>query len=577
MTANNLEAVKKIIRGVNNKWIIFDYHAKNPDYHSDNYNFLKSDVLLGYFYKMGIYKTEEIEEYFTSNDYVENFNRVHFVDKAVQIFVSAVNQKKEVVVFSDYDVDGINSALYISKFLDSLGYSNGFHYHVLINERKYDYGVNKFVLSEMLKYKDALILIMDSGTTYCKAMIDLLNHGHDVIVIDHHEPSQECFIRGIADEYPNFAIINPKVGSEVEYYHYASTGVLVYYFVQNVIKYLQNKPKNKLHTDLPALSIISDYMKWTKSNMTLIKDLYEMIHSKNTNPIYVRALQGKNVSFDSFHKDLSFVLVPMINSMGRMNKAGDAFYMMYEILTDTKADVEKVYQYFDMVNSQRKSIQNQEKNKIESFIKSKYGNNLPNFLLINIYGMDRGILSSLAANIAGQYGKPVMLLTLKNNKWDGSARAPRYLDNFLNTVRELREPYLMANGHQSAFGVSISRLEESYLMQIESKINKNIESYKQILDPKIDEIIGEIKDANDVREIMDNIHLFVPSNFLNRATYMVSNYTLDGKYLKIDGEKYLCVFENSYVYMNQDHHPALVVRPTILKDEPGFIITDTIF
>ena len=577
---NSDTVIAEVIRGVNQKWLIFDYDVKNLAFHRDNVDFLKSDVLLGFFYKNKMYETDQIEAFFSNINYVEEFSRVHFVDKAVQILYNALVSKKHIVVFSDYDVDGINSAAHMAKFLDSIGYVIDFDYTIIINERKYGYDINSYVFERMKHHDGALIIVLDSGTSACYQITRLLHSGKDVIVIDHHEPSTDCFIQAIAKEYPNFAIVNPKAGSDVSYYDSSPTAVLVYYFLEY---FCSKHPilcinfESEKYLDIFSTPIISDYMRWNAVNKSLVNLLYNAFEKKSVNSLYKRIIKDVNISAESFHKELSFRLVPMINAMGRYNEAGEAFYMMYGAIASDSYDIERAYSKLEIVNNRRKQEQTEYKEKINNFIKNKYRGNIPNFVIINLPHVDRGLLSNLAGSVASQIGRPIFLVTLVDGKWEGSGRAPRHLDRFLDILRDnITDQALRVNGHQSAFGVSIKNTDEQYLLDLEKRISDVLEPYKLVLDPNVGELDGEIKNAKDVRDIIDNIHLFIPANHQNKSAYLVRNYQLNNNHIIIDGEKYPYYMENYRVYLSNEHNMDLIVRPTLINGAPGFIVIDSV-
>jgi len=571
---------KNVIRGVNQKWLIYDYDVKNMAFHRDNIDFLKSDVLLGYFYKNKIYETDQIKAFFSKINYVEEFSKVHFVDKAAQILYNAIINKKYILIFSDYDVDGINSATYMAKFLDSIGYVIDFDFTVLMNERRYGYDINSYAFERMKEHDRALIIVLDSGTSACYQITKLLHAGNDVIVIDHHEPSKDCFIQAIASEYPNFAIVNPKAGSDVSYYDSSPTAVLVYYFLEHFCSkhpILSMNFESEKYLDIFSTPIISDYMRWNAVNKSLIDILYNAFETKNVNNLYKRIIKDSIISVESFHKELSFRLVPMLNAMGRYNEAEEAFSMMYGTIASDSYDIERAYSKLETVNNKRKLEQSEYKEKINTFIKNKYRGNIPNFVIINLPHIDRGLLSNLAGSVANQIGRPIFLVTLIDGKWEGSGRAPRHLDGFLDILRHnIPDQALRVNGHQSAFGVSIKNTDEQYLLDLEKRISDVLEPYKAVLDPNANELDGEIKNAKDVRDIMDNIHLFVPANHQNKPAYMISNYRLNNNQIIIDGEKYPYYMENYRVYLNSEQDMSLIVRPTLINGTPGFVVIDSV-
>ncbi len=375
------------------------------------------------------------------------------MDSAVKRIYAAIVNNEKILVFGDFDTDGITATAILVEFLRYTGASVSYHIPHRIKE---GYSIHPFHISDSLLPENTnLIITVDCGSSSHDAVKTANEAGIDVIITDHHN---------ISESIPEAcAVINPKQHdclSGVD--DLAGVGV-AFYLIISLRKHLrdmqfwQEKPEPNLKKicDLIALGTIADMVPLVEENRILTRTGIEIINS-NRRP-GIKALCNlcgiKNSSVDG--EDISFKLAPLLNASGRMAHAKVAVELL---LTKDKTTAEKIAKALIDMNLERRELEQRAFDEIVFFLqKNQHFLNMNALILSDnraANGWHPGVIGIVAARLVRKYHKPVILIAVTNGIGKGSGRSIPGYDIYegLKTCSDLLAAF---GGHSMAAGLTI--------------------------------------------------------------------------------------------------------------------------
>ncbi len=369
--------------------------------------------------------------------------------KAVERIVAAVEKQEKVLIFGDYDVDGVTGTTLLLEFLLTLGADASFY---LPDRFREGYGLNReYILQRAVPDNVRLIITVDCGISSVEAIRTANDHNIDVIVTDHHE---------IPEELPDaFAILNPKQSDcSFPFRMFAGVGV-VFYFVLALRKHLRDKgfwanrtePNLKNVCDLVALGTVADIVPILKENRILVKAGIEVLDSgirPGMNALKeVSGLAGSDLNT----WDIAFKLAPRINAAGRLVKATAGI----ELLTASDRDTAlPVAHFLNETNSRRQRIEKEILNEAIRLLESNPPHLRQKSIVLCGEGWNEGVIGIVASKLVGRYHRPVVLISVKNGTGKGSARSISGF-NLYEGLKECAEYLDKYGGHEAAAGLSL--------------------------------------------------------------------------------------------------------------------------
>ncbi len=405
----------------------------------------------------GISSPEETRQFFASEP---SSNGLHspFLLKDMDIVVDrikrAARNKERVLIFGDYDVDGITSSALLYDMLNRLGIDTENYIPHRLNE---GYGLNSEI-AEYAKLRGiSLIIAVDCGIT-AYSEVEILNHiGIDVIIVDHHEP--------IADELPNaLAIINPKrKGCSYPFKHLAAVGLvakLVYALLGDITQEV---------LDLSAIGTIADVVPLHGENRVLVKAGLPGLSNTNNKGLAalmdITKIKGKPLS--SFH--IGFVLGPRINASGRMGAADKALSLFLS------KDINEAYfiaRELERYNQQRQRIQREVVRQAMEIVEEEVDFKEHKVIVLSKEGWHKGVIGIAASKITDKYYRPTIIISIKDGIGTASARSIKgfHIHKALSMCSEYLEHF---GGHEGAAGLTI---KEDNIDIFRNMINKVADS-----------------------------------------------------------------------------------------------------
>lgn len=362
-------------------------------------------------------------------------------DKAVDRILYAINNKQKILVFGDYDVDGITSSALMMLCLVPLGADINF----FLPHRVHDgYGLSTKVVERAKQNKYDLIITVDNGITAFEPADKAKELGIDLIITDHH--------RQHATVPDAFAIINPNQDA-CPYPYKKLAGVGVIFKVLSLVY-------EKLGKELPAkvyelllLGTVADVVPLTGENRFWVRHGLTQVNKTESYALKVLKQNAKVIKPLLSSTDIGFSITPQINALGRLEdpRQGVKF-----LIGADKKETEYVGAVLLELNEARKEIERSIYNDVVKKIESKEIDvDNENIILAASNNWPPGVIGLVASRLVGTYGKPTLLFHLtKEGIAKGSCRSiPAF--NMFDALQANKNLLKTFGGHSAAAGLAL--------------------------------------------------------------------------------------------------------------------------
>lgn len=481
-----------------------------------------SEVLARILVNREITKEEGVKVFLepTRNDFYDPL-LLPDMKKAVDRIIKAIETKEKVVIFGDYDVDGITSVTVLKKFLKERGLETGYY---IPNRLEEGYGLNQNAIEKIKEEKYTLMITVDCGISSINEIEECNKLGIQTIITDHHEQ---------AEKIPNaYAVVDAKrKDNQYPFRELAGVGV-VFKLIQAISKELGLEDKEYLkYLDIVAIGTISDIVPLVDENRVIAKlglRLVEMTRNIGLKEL-INTLGYSKIDSNT----ISFGVAPRINACGRMGHQEEALKLF---LTDNIVEAKDITRNLNKYNTER---QEKEKEILRQALEELENEDLENKSTIVLGGDNwyHGVIGIVASKITESFFKPTILIDFEDGEGKGSGRSiPGFdLHEALNYSSEHLEKF---GGHAMAVGLTIKKEEfENFKSKFEeiAKI-KNVKQIQPII--KIDSQITR-KDFNF--ETIKEIKKLEPFGEKNeRPKFLYKNLKInsiralsEGKHLKL--------------------------------------------
>ena len=413
---------------------------------------------------------------------------------AVERLNLAIARKERIMVYGDYDVDGVTSVALVYRFISR--YYNNIDYYIP-DRYEEGYGVSKRGIDYAAETGVRLIIVLDCGIKAVEEITYAKECGIDFIICDHHVPDEVL--------PPAVAILNPKRrDNHYPYTHLSGCGVgfkfMQAFAADNGIEF------NRLHEllDLCAVSIASDIVPVTGENRILA---YHGLRRLNSNPsiglqaiVEVCGLADRELTMN----DIIFRIGPRINASGRMQNGKEAVQLLVENDYSTALDQAS---HINLYNEARKDLDRKMTEQATEQVSAMKGLEERRGIVIYNEEWHKGIIGIVASRVTEQYYRPAVVLTRSGDMATGSARSVTGFDVYkaVQSCADLLENF---GGHTYAAGLTL-RVENV------PEFSRRFEAYvaEHILDeqtqPSLD--ITAVLDFNEVDfEFYKQLRKFAP-------------------------------------------------------------------
>jgi len=383
------------------------------------------------------------------------------MDKAVNRILTAKELKEKIIIYGDYDVDGITATSILYLFLRSIGLEAVYYIPDRVDE---GYGISEAAVEYLCENFFDLMITVDCGISakdrveQIKESLEKQGRKMDIIITDHHQPD--------IDNLPDaLALINPHLPYSAYPFDKLCGAGVAFKLVQALCGRLNLGDEYFKYIDLACLGTVADIVELTGENRVIVQIGLRKIQ-KSPNPgiqALLNVVELKSAGIDAFK--LAFILAPRINAAGRMGDASRAV----ELFTSADPDYTvKLARQLHSDNNLRQKIQTEIYQKAVEIIENDTDCKNQKVIVVSGENWHKGVIGIVASLLAEHYYKPCFVMAVSGDEAVCSARS---IDGFniydgMDYCRELLVRY---GGHEKAGGLTI---KVSNMAKFREKINE---------------------------------------------------------------------------------------------------------
>ena len=481
-----------------------------------------SMLVAGILVNRGITQEEQIKVFLnpTRKDFYNPY-LLQDMEIAVNKIIEIIESKGRILIYGDYDVDGITSIAVLKKFLDERGLNVDYHIPNRLNE---GYGLKKETLEEIAKKNYDLMITVDCGISAIEE-VDFANElGIKTIITDHHET---------LDEIPKaIAVVNPKRRDNVYPFRGLAGVGVVFKLIQAISIKLGLEEREYLkYLDLVCVGTISDIVPLVDENRVITKLGLKLVEV--TKNIGLRELINISRYKKVDSSTVSFGIAPRINACGRMGHAEEALKLF---LTSNITEAKEITKKLEEYNQERQSIEKRIYTEALEQLKDEEEAKKDSIVLVS-HNWHHGVIGIVASKLTEQFYKPSILLSIEDGEVKGSGRSiPGFdLHEALCKTSEYLEKF---GGHEMAVGLTLREENyDSFKKEFEKLVEEsNVAEFVPIIN-----IDGQLPSKDIKKEIAKEISILEPFGEANKMPLILfKNLKIDsiralseGKHLKL--------------------------------------------
>lgn len=423
--------------------------------------FCRSDCIARLLMRKGFASAEEVETFLRPRlRSLSDPFLLPSMEAAVRRILTALDGKEGIVLFGDYDVDGVTSVALLAEMLWAYGADPALFLPLRMEE---GYGLSRESIQRCLEqHRPQLLIAVDCGTSSVDEIVDLKKRGVDVIVLDHHEPPVrsggtgqpplDCCPAEPKSALPDcVAIVNPQIDPESPFHYLCSVGI-VFKLCHALLKTRSVDFDLKSRLDLVALGTVADIVPLRGENRTLVQRGFIEI-ARSTRPGLRKLIEISGVRLPISPEDIGFRLGPRLNAAGRLSNAEKSLRLL---LTHDEAEAASLAALLDQQNRERQEVEKQVFLAADDQIRSQFDPARDAAIVLHARGWHAGILGIVASRISRKYHRPTILIGFEENgTGKGSGRSIEGL-NLVEALNRCRADLQKFGGHEMAAGLTIS-------------------------------------------------------------------------------------------------------------------------
>jgi len=402
------------------------------------------------------------------------------MDRAVKVIRDAIDKKEEIIVFGDYDVDGVTATAILLTYLRKQGAKVGFY---IPDRHGEGYGLNIAAIEQIASHAKLLITV-DCGITCPNEVARARELGMRVIVTDHHQ---------LGPELPQCeAVLNPILG-DYPFKKLCGAGVAF-----KLVQALGGEDAIEPLWELAAMATIADIVPLMDENRVIVT-YGLMAMTKTQRPGLIALMESAGVDSQRVtSSDVAFRMAPRINAGGRLALASRGV----ELLTTRRLDLAReIAAELDSDNNKRREIELEIFKQADEQVRSEIDFRQERAIVISGEGWNPGVIGLAASRIVEKYKWPTILLSQDNDICVGSARSIPGVD-IHRAMATCRDLFIRFGGHAQAAGLTIEkknvaefrrRLTEAIKAQCAPEVFIPTEEYD--IELELSEITEELVDA----------------------------------------------------------------------------------
>ncbi|HXI12451.1 MAG TPA: single-stranded-DNA-specific exonuclease RecJ [Thermoanaerobaculia bacterium] len=415
------------------EWILRVDEERSPEFP------LESPLIRSILRRRGVVCHESFRRFVSpSIDDLHDGASIHGMEVACERIFRAIRDRENILIYGDYDVDGVTSIVLLTTVLSRLGADVGY----VIPHRLADgYGLKSEVLARVEKERQIkLVITVDCGITSVEPVLSAIERGIDVIITDHHLPPGNLPAAA--------AVLNPRQpGCSYPFKDLAGAGVALKLCAELLRRSGSSMSLLSL-MKIAALGTVADVAPLIGENRTIVSlGLKGLSHSTNfglSALLRTVGLEGHGVRAS----DVGFKLGPRINAAGRLASADTAIQLFG---AKDEAVANQLVDELNRLNRERQSIEKDVRRDAEEQIATS---GVGNILVLSSETWHRGVLGLSAGRLAQKYNRPVLMIAVEGETCSGSARSISSI-NLHGALEKVAHLFTHFGGHEFACGFSL--------------------------------------------------------------------------------------------------------------------------
>ncbi|MBW1895803.1 MAG: single-stranded-DNA-specific exonuclease RecJ, partial [Deltaproteobacteria bacterium] len=424
------------------------------------------------------------------------------IKRAVERIFAAIRNREKILIFGDFDTDGITATALLLEFLRSLEADVDYY---IPNRLTEGYGLSRrYVEEQAIPNGLDLIITVDCGISSHEAVSTAKDAGIDVIITDHHETSSHT---------PEaIAVLDPKQPDCPSGFSWLA-GVGVAFNLAMALRkrlrdegYWEDRPEPNLKAacDLVALGTVADMVPLVDENRIYVRAGIEVLRSQMRPGIKALLDVSNSVHRHIETQDLSYKIAPRLNAAGRLRDASTALRLL---TTSEKEEAKVIALELNDENTRRQKIERDILSGIDQSLKAHPSLLQQRALVLDHQDWHQGVIGIVASRLVDRYHRPVVLIAVADGIGKGSARSPSGFDVH-DGLKRCAKHLERFGGHKRAAGLSLkSENISAFRRDFESIVEKTTEPEDLI--PKL-VIDGEIKSSDVSGTLADELEAFAP-------------------------------------------------------------------
>ncbi len=434
------------------------------------------------------------------------------MEKAVKRIIKALQNHDKIMLYGDYDVDGISSVSIVYLFLKSVGAAVGYY---IPSRLKEGYGLNKESIKKFVSSGYKLLITLDCGISNAEEIAFAKQNNMETIIVDHHE---------IPDTIPPaYAILDPKESEVQDISVLAGVGV-AFNLLMGLRSTMKKEgffnsmsmPNLKRYLDLVVLGTIADIVPFTGENRIIVSTGIKVLSDSERQGIQaikeIASVPGTAVRA----ADVSFRIAPRINAAGRLD---DPAIGVQLLTTDNPALANKLARALDKINSDRQLIEQRIFRDALEIINKDTVMKKSKGIVLASEEWHPGVIGVVASKLVEAYYKPTILISLNSGVGKGSARSIQSI-HIYETLKSLSEYLVGFGGHKLAAGLVIKTdkldiFRNNFFKLLDTTLTGDMMTPILTID-------GVLKLKQITRKVSDELKLMMPYGTGNAEPVFVS-------------------------------------------------------
>lgn len=445
---------------------------------------------------------------------------------AVELVGQAIKEQREILIYGDYDADGITATALLMRFFTAMGVPVR---HMIPDRLQDGYSLGEGTLARLLADPPGLVITVDCGSSSKDEVATLMEAGIELMITDHHE---------VPDDPPRpLAFLNPHRPGEA-YPNTALAGVgVAFKLLQGMVESFGLKDFDwGPYLVLAALGTVADSMPLLGENRSLVAlglAAFAEAAPLGLKLLYQRLGQGRPVT----ERFLAYSLAPRLNAAGRMGELAPALALL---MAETLEAAEKAADRLEALNEARREEERRMSDEADAMLLAEQGSKHEDVVILAKEDWHIGVIGIVSARLSQRLQRPVICLGLQAGSWRGSARSNGHFD-ILAALRSAAAHAVAFGGHKMAAGVEV---EDAALAAFMEAVRAHARADRAMAQKAVAVAIDmDLAPSAVVEELAQTVQRFAPFGpqnrepvFAFREMHLVSLRVVghDGRHLKLE-------------------------------------------